>query len=458
MEERNDVREANNEMAEIDLGRLARAVWRHIGLVVIVALVFALGTMAVKYSKYEQSYKSSFSIFVNDSRQITESTPVNYNTSAAAIISSRDMLKDAAERAGLDYGVSDLESFVSAEAQDGTQLVNVHVTMKDRNEAYGLAKALEEIAPDYISNTIEGCTTKIVAKAHKPAQQNGKPDFGKTPVKYGAVGAILAILAIIVVELMDKRVKSQKQVERQSGIPVIGTIPDFAEAAKVDQKVKTSSYGHSADLEGEAYKSLRSSVLFSLKDSDSKVIGLTGAMPGDGGTANAVNLAKSLGQLGGKVLLMDCDLREPVAASKLGIESAQGLSDVLKGQVEVGVCIQRSDKDGVSVLSAGSVPSDSTILLQSQKMETLIGELEKSFDYIIMDLPPVLTGTDAEIMSRFCSGFLLVVRHNATDKRALETALNRLQKVNAHMIGIIYNDIPAKQNGYYRYLHKNKRG
>lgn len=205
----------------------------------------------------------------------------------------------------------------------------------------------------------------------------------------------------------------------------------------------------------EAYKAIRTNLLFLLTKEDCKVIGVTSAMPGDGKSINAINLAISFGQIGKKTLLIDCDLRRPTIASKLRIRGVPGLSDVLIGQGKIVECIHHMVDFRVDVLPSGTIPPDSTWLLQSDRLEVLMKELKKVYEYIIIDLPPVMTVTDALIMSKYCSGYIIVVRHNETDVRAVGKALNQLRLADARVIGFISNAVPEGSGDYY-YKYKNK--
>lgn len=212
----------------------------------------------------------------------------------------------------------------------------------------------------------------------------------------------------------------------------------------------------------EAYKTLRTNVIFSIpKDEDGgKVIGVTSAMPGEGKSINAINHAISFAQLEKKVLLIDGDLRRPTVAAKLQIPGVPGLSNKLIGQAKLGDCMRRVPKYGIDVLPSGSIPPDPTWLLQSAQMSTLISQLKKMYDYIILDLPPVNTVADASIASRYVDGYLIVVRHNSTDMGMVGEALEQLRKADGHIFGFIYNDVSDDERGYYRrsYRYKYQEG
>lgn len=204
----------------------------------------------------------------------------------------------------------------------------------------------------------------------------------------------------------------------------------------------------------EAYKALRTNVIFSLPGSGSKCIGVTSAARGDGKSTSAANLAISFAQIGKRVILVDCDMRLPTAAAKLGIKGTPGLSDFLVGEAKVEDIVRSVSKLGISVLPAGNIPPDATGLLESKQMEYLLTALGKIYDYVIVDLPPVTVVPDAAILSRYMSGYLLVVRHEQTEHRAVAEMLNQLHLANANILGFVYNDVPADGKKYYKRYYR----
>ena len=190
----------------------------------------------------------------------------------------------------------------------------------------------------------------------------------------------------------------------------------------------------------EAYKALRTNVMFSLPGSGCKIIGVTSAVMHEGKSINAINLALSLLQLNKKVLLIEGDLRLPTIGARLQLNTDKGLTDLLTGQCQAGDAMIRSEQYGLDIIPAGTIPPDPTWLLQSKQIDALMAELKKYYEYIIVDLPPVTTVADAAIMSRLIDGYVLVVRHFSTDKRAISDMLETLAGVNAKVLGFLYND------------------
>ncbi len=203
----------------------------------------------------------------------------------------------------------------------------------------------------------------------------------------------------------------------------------------------------------EAYKSLRTNVAFSIAGGDSKCIGVTSPNRGDGKSSVSVNLAISFAQIGKKVVLVDCDMRLPTVAQKLGIKKSPGLSDYLVGEKSINECIFNVSKFGFAVVPAGNIPPDPTTLLESKEMHELLGVLRNYYDYIIVDLPPVLPVPDAMILSKHVDGYLIVVKNGSAEYRNVSDTLKQLQFAESKIIGFVYNGkaLPSKRSRKYRY-------
>ena len=207
----------------------------------------------------------------------------------------------------------------------------------------------------------------------------------------------------------------------------------------------------------EAYKALRTNVAFSLPGSGARCIAVTSASRGEGKSYNSVNLAIAFAQIGKRVALLDCDMRLPTVAAKLGLRAKPGLSDYLAGEATLEEAVRR-EAEGVDVFPAGSIPPDPTGLLESAQIEELIAGLREEYDYIIVDLPPVNTVADAAILSRVTDGFLLVVRHGNTEGKDIAEMLRQLRMVGARVLGFVYNDVPVEgKRYYYRYYYDGKK-
>lgn len=203
----------------------------------------------------------------------------------------------------------------------------------------------------------------------------------------------------------------------------------------------------------EAYKSLRTNVAFSIAGGDSKCIGITSPNRGDGKSSVSVNLAISFAQIGKKVALVDCDMRLPTVAHKLGIKRSPGLSDYLVGEKSINECIFNVSKYGFAVVPAGNIPPDPTTLLESKEMRELLAVLRNYYDYIIVDLPPVLPVPDAMILSNYLDGYLIVVKNGSAEFKNVSDTLKQLQFADSKIIGFVYNgkSLPSRHSKRYGY-------
>lgn len=204
----------------------------------------------------------------------------------------------------------------------------------------------------------------------------------------------------------------------------------------------------------EAYKSLRTNIMFALPGNECKCIGVTSPVSGDGKSTTSVNLAMSLAQIGKRVLLIDCDMRLPTIALKLGIRQTPGLSDFLIGEVRIDEAICNVEKYGIHVLPASNLPADPTGLLESKQMEHLFVALRRNYEFVIVDLPPVSVVSDALIISKCLDGFLLTVRQKKTAHRSVAESLRLMQFADAKVLGVVVTGGSIGGKQYDRYHSK----
>ena len=210
----------------------------------------------------------------------------------------------------------------------------------------------------------------------------------------------------------------------------------------------------------EAYKMLRANVLFSLPDEGKcRIIGITSSIRGEGKSTTSINLSYTLAEMGKNVLLIDGDLRLPSIASKMEMTSKPGLSDILVYSEKTQINVRQTDVlKNWYVLTSGPIPPNPSELLGTKRMKNLLEMLTKSFDFIIIDLPPVNIVADPIVMSPLLDGMIVVVREDYTDKKSLKNCINSLQLADAKVLGFVVNDAKNKEKAYRyrRYGHYGK--
>lgn len=200
----------------------------------------------------------------------------------------------------------------------------------------------------------------------------------------------------------------------------------------------------------EAYKTTRTNVMFSLAGKEGcSVIAVTSSLQSEGKSITALNLAMSFADMGGRTLIMDCDLRKPKMNRLLDVTAPVGLTDVLVDRKKLDSALIRfSEKKQLWTMSSGKIPPNPSELLNSESMRVLMTELKQMFDYIILDTPPVDVVTDAMVLAPLADGFLFVVRAGKSDRRAVAHSISQLEYANARILGMVFNGSSAGGGGY----------
>ena len=216
------------------------------------------------------------------------------------------------------------------------------------------------------------------------------------------------------------------------------------------------SYNDPKSVISEQYRALRTSIQYSNVDKNMKTILVTSSDKNEGKTTTVVNLAVNFANLDKKVLLIDCDLRNPSIHKMFKMGNIYGFTDILVHNREMSKCIQKTELKNLDILTAGAIPPNPAELLSSESMNNLIGELKKVYDYIFIDTPPIGLVTDAGALSSFIDGVVLVVKSEAVEKKYLEETKKKLDAVDARILGAILNSYKSEQKDYEYYSYYGK--
>ncbi|HCM85205.1 MULTISPECIES: CpsD/CapB family tyrosine-protein kinase [Enterococcus] len=228
----------------------------------------------------------------------------------------------------------------------------------------------------------------------------------------------------------------------------------------------------------EQYRKIRTNIEFSSADKKIKSLVVTSSGPSEGKTTTASNLAVVFANAGSRVVLVDADLRKPNIALSFKVPNVNGLSNYLtegnsatgsflsendvenvyltQGNTQIGSRLIETDIENLYLMPSGPTPPNPSELLSSKRMQELVDTLSESFDLVIFDMPPVVTVTDAQIMSSYVDGTILVVRERKTNKQAILEAKKLLDMVKAKIIGVVYNGKKQGEDSYYYYGTEGK--
>jgi polysaccharide biosynthesis transport protein len=270
------------------------------------------------------------------------------------------------------------------------------------------------------------------------------PNHGRDWLMALVLGLALGIALAYAVEYLDDTVKIPDDVTRRLRLPLLGLVPAVS-GGKVP--VLTNPVPHDF---GEAFRSLRTSLVFTNGTEGKRMIAVTSTQPLEGKTTTACNLAVALALGGSRVMLIDADMRRPGLHRTMGLQNEVGLSHVLTGQARVREAVQRTSEPNLYVMTAGRTPPNPSELLSSSRMQNLLSNLEAGpFDWVIIDTPPVLAVTDAVIIAPYVSGLVFVVGAEMTRRSHAERAIETIQSGKPNIIGAVLNRVDLNRNKYY---------
>jgi succinoglycan biosynthesis transport protein ExoP len=327
----------------------------------------------------------------------------------------------------------------------------------------GLLTKLKEAG---ISAALQSSNIRVVDPAMIPSFP-ARPAKARNVALAFLVGLVGGIGLAILREYMDNTVKTPDDIETLARLPSLAVVPEFEDSNGNGRQRKTLSEalgnGHSRQVElvaqhlpksqmSEAFRALRTALLLSQAGHPPQVILVTSALPREGKTTAAANLAVTLAQLGDRTLLIDADLRKPGIGRLLNMNGGKhaGLSSYLAGVSSLDlVTVQHPSIANLSAIPTGPLPPNPADLLSSHRLADAITQLRAKFKFIVIDTPPVMAATDAVILSVKADGVVLVVRSGETPKEAFTRTRDLLVSVKCRLLGVVLNAVNSSAPDYY---------
>ncbi|MFQ5668317.1 MAG: GumC family protein, partial [Candidatus Binatia bacterium] len=376
----------------------------------------------------------------------------------------------------------DLKKLSRSASQEDRELVQLSIYQRDaESNAQLYANLLDQVKEVNLVGASQWTNVKLVDRAVAPTV----PSFPKTKrnLLLGMMlGLIAAGLGCLLIERLDTTINTPDDLVTWLDLPAFGVIPDFRRlstapvygrpALETEEPTGTRhdlvTLLHPASLVSEAYRAVRTNLMFSSPDSPPKSVLITSSQAGEGKTVTVINLAVTLTLSGARVLVVDGDLRNPTCHAALRVKRAPGLSNVLTGQTAVDDVVVRSplcpvlrNSDngfGLYVLPAGRVPPNPAELLASQRMTTLLATLKEHFDFVLVDSPPIIPVTDSVVMATKVDGVLMVIRGGEWRRDLVRKALWQLDTVHSHVLGGVLNSVNISRGGHSYYYYQQYHG
>jgi polysaccharide biosynthesis transport protein len=256
------------------------------------------------------------------------------------------------------------------------------------------------------------------------------------------VGLIAGFGLAFFIEYLDTSVKTIDEVEAAVGAPVLSVIPQNV-GSLIDEGLDSPH--------AEAYRVLRTNIMFQRKDESMNTVTIVSGGAGEGKSTTIFNLAVIFAQNGNRVLLIDSDLRRPSVHKILGVSNNVGLTNVLLGKCKLEDAIQTTGQEGMDALPSGKLPSSAMGILNSPQMKELIQDVKGRYDFVFFDAPPIMGVSDASILASMIDMTLLVIQYRKYPQAMTVRARQSVEKVGGYLLGVVMNNISISQDAYYNY-------
>ena len=308
---------------------------------------------------------------------------------------------------------------------------------------------LERSRETGISGELKTSNIRIVDKAEIPREPaSPRPVLNLVVALVG--GLFLGIGLAFFLEYVDSRIKQPDELKLHLGLSFLGMVPAF----RLKDTTGPPLIGNGMPTEfAEAFRGIRTSVLFSSADAGSKSIVVTSTGPGEGKSVVSANLSMALALAGQRVLLIDADMRRPKAHELFGVSQEPGLSNVMVGESKASDAVRRTLTPNLWLMAAGKHPPNPAELLGSKRFKDFMASLGEHFDWVIVDSPPVMAVTDASIIAHDATGVIFVVGADMTSRGAAKTALEQLDSAKAKYVGGVLNRVNVHSSPYYYARH-----
>ena len=273
------------------------------------------------------------------------------------------------------------------------------------------------------------------------------------------VGAMLALGIVFLIEYLDDRIKTPQDLLSILNTPILGTIARLPQQGKRRQQDTQTNRQTSliTSLEPrhpvtEAYRSLRTNLQFSSVDETLRSLLVTSATPGEGKTTTAANLAVVFAQAGHSVILVDADIRKPQQHKIFDLPKSPGITEALvSNNTPTSFFLRETQVPNLRILTSGKDAPNPAELLGSNRMKQLLQELQQEADFLVVDAPPLLAVTDAQVLANTADGVLLVVNTEKTPRAMVARGAEAILRANGRILGVVLNRLANSARGYYYY-------
>jgi receptor protein-tyrosine kinase len=441
-----------------DILQLLRSRWLIIVATTAIAVAGAVATNLLTTPLYQASTR----LFVSTTGDATASDVYQGTLSSqqrvisyTKLATGETLAQRTVDKLHLDMSADSLRQEVTASAAHDTVLIDIKVVDPSPAQARDIADTLSDefvLMVRELETPPDGQTpdARVVIEQHASLPTSPViPNTTRNIAAGFALGVLLGIGLAVLRDRLDNTVKGKQTIEEITGAGPVADIP----LDKERRKHPAISFADDRSAIAEAFRELRTNLQFLEVDDPPRVLVVTSALPNEGKSTTAINIALALAEAEHDVVLVDGDMRRPKLDEYLELIGSVGFSTVLSGQASLREVLQKTRFPGLTVLTSGAIPPNPSELLGSLATKKVLSEMRSDFDYVIVDSSPLLPVTDAAVLSAAADGVLVVARFAKAKREQLAHAVENLRSVGARILGTVLVMTPTRANPSYNYSY-----
>lgn len=445
----------------LDLLAMVARRWRILTTTILVSVALAAGIT----HELTPTYRASAQLFVALESSDNPSDLAYGNTFTSQRVKSYPDLVDSPLVLGpviddlqLDTTPEELGKRVAAEVSPNTVLIQVFVDDSSPVEAANIANAVSGQLATVVEDLDRTSKDRVSPVRVSVTREAVPPSGPRSPIPalnitVGFVlGVLLGIALAALREALDTSIKDERDIFEATGLPTVAQVPTNTAVGR-SPVIGSDSIN---PVWAESYRKLRTNLSYIDPDNPARVIVVASALPGDGKSLTAANVAASMTQGGKRCVLVEADLRRPSLSRLLEVSPDAGVTTVVTGKTSLADAMQTSH--GFDVLVSGPIPPNPSELLGTQAFAGLLATLRSSYDVVVVDTPPLIAVTDAAVAATVADAVLFVVRAKHTSHGDVRRALASLQAVDAKVVGVVINQVAFSALSYYQRDYQQEPG
>ena len=435
----------NSKGIEINILAFFKELSKKLWIVAIIAVIGATIGGVIGEATKSETYTSTVSFVVNsatENGQVSSgeiNAQINMAGTFSYILSSRALKEAIVEKCPEKVNFGTVDKSISVNVVSSTNVIVMSVTTGDPKISYAIASTVVGVYGDIVTERYPNAKLTLCDTPVLPTYPNSNRSVVSLALMVGFIAAVASCVVFFIMFLVKDTAKTADELSEKLDVHILGSVQQITNKNKTAKGLLVTDRKNGFSFI-ETYKAIRTKIENNSTRTGNKVFLVTSACENEGKTTSCVNIALSIAQNGKNVLIIDADLRKPSVSKMLSLPATEyGLSDVILGNVELNQAIKRVTSFNVCVLADQKGVNNPSELLSTEKMESIIEEARKEFDYVLIDTAPASVVTDTSVIAGFVDAAIIVVREDFSPYSRIRMSIEDIDSNGAEIIGCIFN-------------------